>query len=176
MKSDGASNSGRPRCLFAAAIAAFALAASASRSAFAQFADESAASAAWKTRAVASGPASPVDSSDLKASPAAAITANVVDPPSPETTNADLTPGYAPIAEVPGPASAPSPRAFAPASTKRLSNAGGSNLMTTPSDSNNSPNASEIPSVSGAMSYDQSAAAGASPPSYQPGSSQPGSS
>src|SRR5260370_18205516 len=94
MISDGASNSGRHRCRFAAAIAVLALAVSTGRPAFAQFADESAASAAWKTAALASGPASPVDSSDLKASPAAATTENLVDTPPPHRANPHLTPLY----------------------------------------------------------------------------------
>jgi hypothetical protein len=143
------------------------LATSAASPAFAQSIDESAASAAWKTAAVASGPAAPVASADLKATPA-----NVVDTP-PDSANADLTPAYAPIAEVAPPASAPSPRGFAPAPTRRISNAGSSNLMTMPSDSDDAPNASEIPSVSDATPYDQSAAAGPSQQIYQPGSSPP---
>ena len=169
MKSAGASSSGGPRCPFAAALAALWLATSAASPAFAQSIDESAASAAWKTAAVASGPAAPVASADLKATPA-----NVVDTPR-DSANADLTPGYAPIAEVAAPPSAPSSRRFAPAPTRRISNAGSSNLMTMPSDSSDAPNASEIPSVSDATPYDQSAALGASQPSYPPGPYQPGS-
>src|ERR1700716_2723095 len=139
MKSAGALNSW-PRCrLTAAAIAAAALALSGYTPAFARTESigEPAASAVWKTAAVASSPAPPTSSS---ASPDAAAAANVVATPPPDN--------YAPIAEVSVTAPAAIPRAVAPASASRLSNAGASNLVQTPPDPNYAPNASEIPSVS----------------------------
>src|ERR1700687_1668165 len=142
MKSAGALSS--RSSVTAAAIAAIALALSGYTPAFAQ--TESAASAAWKTAAVASSPAPPTSTSASHDTPA---TANVVVSPPPDD--------YAPIAEVPMPAPAPSPRAFAPASASRLSKAGASNLVQTPPDPHSAPNASEIPSVSD----DLSAASGA---------------
>jgi PDZ domain-containing protein len=143
MKSAGALNSGPRRRLTAAAIAATALALSGYTPAFAQNASvgEPAASAVWKTAAVASAPAPPTS---MSASPDTSATANVVVTPPPDD--------YVPIAEVPVPAPAPSPRAFAPASASRLSNAGVSNLVQTPLDPNYAPNASEIPSVSDDLS------------------------
>ncbi|HYR78911.1 MAG TPA: PDZ domain-containing protein [Candidatus Dormibacteraeota bacterium] len=134
MKSAGALSSRPRRSLTAAAIAATALALSGYTPAFAQ--TESAASAVWKTAAVASSPAAPTSTSP---SPDSA-TANVMVTPPPDD--------YAPIAEVPARAPVPSPRAVAPASVSRLSNTGASNLMQTPPDPNYAPNASEIPSIS----------------------------
>jgi len=135
MKSAGALSS-RPRRPFsAAAIVATALTLSGYTPAFAQ--TESAASAVWKTAAVASSPAESISTSP---SPDTSATANVMVTPPPDD--------YAPIAEVPAPAPVPNPRAVAPASASRLGNAGASNLMRTPSDPNYAPNASEIPSIS----------------------------
>ncbi len=162
MKSAGALNS-CPRCrLTAAAIAATALALSGYTPAFAQNESigEPAASAVWKTAAVASSPAPPTSTS---ASPDTSATANVVVTPPPDD--------YAPIAEVPVPAPAPSPRAVASASASRLSNAGGSNLVQTPTDPNYAPNASEIPSVSDDLSA--APIIGAQQPAAEPTPAEP---
>lgn len=156
MKSAGALSSWPQRSLTAAAICAVALALSGYTPALAQndSIGEPAASAVWKTAAVASSPAPPTSTS---ASPDTSASANVVVTPPPDD--------YAPIAEVPVPAPAASPRAVASASASRLSNAGASNLVQTPPDPNYAPNASEIPSIS-----DDTAAASnsASQPAAEP--------
>jgi PDZ domain-containing protein len=120
-------------------MAASALALSGYTPAFAQ--NEPSASAVWKTAAVASSPAAATSTS---ASPDTSVSANVVATPPPDD--------YAPIAEAPVYAPAPSPRAVASASASRLSHAGASNLVQTPPDPNYAPNASEIPSASDDLS------------------------
>ncbi len=139
----------------AAAMAATALALNGGELASAQHesADESAASAAWKTAALASTPAT---SSDAKPSPAASAPVNAgVTPPADD----------APIAEIPMPPS--TPRASAPASANHLKKTGASNLVPTPSDANDAPNLSEIPSVSGGLPDEPSASTTGSQPSTE---------
>ena len=140
------------------AIAATALALSGYTPAFAQ--NEPAASAVWKTAAVASSPAPPTSTS---ASPDTSASANIVVTPPPDD--------YAPIAEVPVPAPPPSPRAVAPASASRLSKAGASNLVQTPPDQNYAPNASEIPSASDDLSA--APTSGSQPPAGEVPPSEP---
>jgi PDZ domain len=123
MKSAGALNSRRRRCLIAAAIAATAFFGA---RALAQSVDEPAASAAWKTAAAASSPAPPIVSSDAKPSPAASAGATTRD---------------APIAEVPMPVSIP--RAAASPAADLTTNAGPSNLVPTQPSVNYVPNSNE---------------------------------
>lgn len=155
MKSDGALDSGR-RCLTAAALAATALIMSAR--AYAQTIDAPAASAAWKTAALASTPALPVTSSDAKASPAASASASQVTRPAeaanaPSKLPADATShDDASIAEAPIPV--PSPGA-APVNA--------SNLVPTPPGADNVPGLSEIPPVSGSVPVEPPATASTDP-------------
>jgi hypothetical protein len=158
MKSAGALSSWPRRRLAAATIAATALVLSGYTPALAQ--TEPAASAVWKTAAVASSPAPPISTS---ASPDTSATANIVVTPPPDD--------YAPIAEAPVPAPASSPRAFAPASASRVSNAGASNLVQTPADPNYAPNASEIPSTSDDLSA--ASTTGSQQPAGEATSSEP---
>jgi hypothetical protein len=158
MKSAGALSSWPRRRLIVVAIAATALALSGYTPAFAQ--NEPAASAVWKTAAVASSPAPPIST---PASPDTSASANIVVTPPPDD--------YAPIAEVPVPAPPPTPRAVAPASASRLSNAGASNLVQTPPDSNYAPNASEIPSASDDLS--PVSTSGSQPPAGEAAPSEP---